>query len=175
MTIDGSLSIKHLFSREDIRQALTKKDFEYIYSEASRERNFTSLIPEVTKVFLSIYNNDVNYLLEVMLANGLWQVPEFFLYRIDLSECVDKNTIRIPKGYRTLGYKAFSHCKGLKQLFIPNTVTLFYENICLDCPDLTDVWYNDSKEYYIRETSSYAGDHWLGLPAGQVEMHFVQG
>lgn len=173
MPIDGTLSIKHFFSREDIREALTQKNFEYIYKEASQERNFTSLIPEVTQVFLSIYNNDINYLLGEMLTNGLWEIPEFFLYRIDLSEYTDKNSIHIPNGYRTLGYKAFSRCKGLKQLFIPNTVKLFYENVCLDCPDLTDVWYADTKEYYIRETSSYAENHWLGVPNGQVEMHFA--
>lgn len=173
MAIDGTLSIKHFFSREDIREAVTKKDFEYIYNEAAQERNFTSLIPEVTQVFLSIYNNDVNYLLGVMLANGLWEIPEFFLYRIDLSQCANKNSIHIPKGYKALGYRAFSRCKGLKQLFIPNTVKLFYENVCQDSADLTDVWYADTKEYYTRETSSYAGDYWLGLPDGQVEMHFV--
>lgn len=173
MPIDCTLSIKHFFSREDIREALTEKDFEYIYNEAAQERNFTSLIPEVTQVFLSIYDNDVNYLLRVMLANGLWEIPQFFLHKIDISQSVNKNSIHIPAGYRTLGYKAFSRCKGLKYLFIPNTVRLFYENVCQDCPDLTDVWYDDTKEYYTKETSSYAGDYWLGVPNGQVEMHFV--
>ena len=86
---------------------------------------------------------------------------KYRVFEIDknaFSFCKSLESIKIPNNIKKIGKEAFSHCTSLKKIIIPNTVEKISENAFLDCKSLEEAIFekNRNRGYGIVEIGDFA-------------------
>lgn len=120
--------IKQFLSKDNIQEALSRDDIEYVYAKFAYESNsFTNIL---TDYLLSIGVNVIDYVDKVLTR--------------DKYECSKVEKITIPSRIKVIGINAFADCDRLEEVIIEDGVTDISANAFSDCRVLSKVVVPDS-------------------------------
>lgn len=101
--------------------------------------------------------------------SGSIVIPESFYYQERLyhvssigneafSECKELTSVAIPNSVETIGFEAFYGCTGLSSITIPNSVILIGNSAFSDCTNLTSVHANSIESWLKIDFNNYASN-----------------
>lgn len=158
--LDFNSIIKKLFTRSDVRQCLSDKNFDYLYNFLQLQQD-AHLISRVSEILL--YKLDTNPL------ENMSYTPEYFLYDSDLVKsfeipdtvlnirafsfygCKYLTNIQLPSHIKVIGDEAFSGCDSLQSIIIPDTIETIGSRAFSECTNLKNITIGSS----IKKVRSY--------------------
>lgn len=146
--MDSNTIIKKFFNRQDIRECLKNKNFDYIYNFLALQQDM-DLICRISEIFLhKIGINPLKY---------LGYVPEYFLYNsgtvqnIEIPNkvvgirpfsfygCTNLVNVDMSENIRIIGDEAFSECKSLQSIVLPDSIEQIGRRAFSDCDNLKSI------------------------------------
>ena len=124
------------FKNPDNIKLLNDSDFLALYREFQSQLGYLN-IRELTSF---LYLSDINVL------DYVDKVPDNFVYGALVEEKYPFLTedFHIREGIKEIGFQAFKHCKVIKRIFLPSTLTKIEKNALYPI-NLREIYYNGTK------------------------------
>ena len=128
----GTMPGKHVVTKVQFSYGMNYSQDDICYIYTPDEK-----VAEVTSNPVNKYRGAVEIPSQIMHDGEQYAVTTIGGYAF--SNCKDLTSVTIPEGVTTIGDKAFNICKGLTSITIPNSVTYIGENAFSNCNGLTSV------------------------------------
>ena len=135
------MNIKEFFRQEDIQEALSNNDLDYVYGENRDEPQI------ITKFLLSAGIDPIDYITAIF--EGMYEnvsilsvsIPQIITHieRYGFAWCGDLVEINIPDTVVWIGKGAFEYCIGLENIVLPRGIDTIQEGTFRCCYNLKEV------------------------------------
>lgn len=134
----------NLLKTQHIREALSNKDFNYLYQNlqsADTIIQFTHFCQHVLKVDPLQYMDYIPYYYLKHSGIKNYTIPNNIITigKRAFAYCESLESIVIPNNVRSIGEEAFAGCPNLKNVSIGNNVRSIGSHAFYDCPSLTSI------------------------------------
>lgn len=122
-----SNEMREFLKKDDIKAAIQKYDFEYIYYHIP----FLVGTSKFTELMLDLGCNPLDY---------IDFVPTHYLTELNITQFIIPNHIKYIQG------GAFAHCNKLETITIPTSIEHIGQSILYDCKNLKTIYYDGTRE-----------------------------
>ena len=109
-----------------------------------------------------------------LTISGRGQMPDLEYYYIDFpwrSYSTTIKTVVIENGVTIIERNAFESCKSLTKLYIPSSVISIYQDACIWCESLSDIYYEGTQSEWEANDFSAGFEETYGLPSN-ISVHY---